>query len=142
MIAAFRGARVVPTAPAMPRILVAEDDPEMMAVVTEFLVHDGFEVERIADGGRLVVELVQGHRMLIDAVVSDLRMPVCSGLEVLETLRRTRWTVPFVLMTGFADDDTRAQAARLGAILLEKPFPMQELRVALNSLGLRAPDHA
>lgn len=122
----------------MPRILVAEDDPEMMAVVTEFLVHDGYEVEPVPDGGRLVVQLAQGKRMLVDAVVSDLRMPICSGLEVLETLRRTRWTVPFVLMTGFADDDTRAQAARLGAVLLEKPFAMNELRVALTTLGVKS----
>lgn len=116
----------------MTRVLVAEDDPEMMAVVTEFLIHDGFEVETVPDGGTLVFELVRG----CDAVVSDLRMPVASGLDVLETLRRTRATVPFVLMTGFADDATREQAAKLGAVLLEKPFAMHELRVALRSLGL------
>lgn len=118
----------------MPRILVAEDDPEMMAVVTEFLVHDGYEVEPISDGGRLAA-LVESA--LVDAVVSDLRMPVRTGLEVLETLRRTR-SVPFVLMTGFADDQTRAQAAHLGAILLEKPFHMHELRVALETLGVKS----
>ena len=87
-----------------------------------------------------MVELAQGglfNRMLVDAVVSDLRMPVCSGLDVLETLRRTRRTVPFVLMTGFADDDTRARAGRLGAVLLEKPFMMNDLRVALRTLFAR-----
>ena len=113
----------------------------MMAVVTECLLHDGYEVEPVTDGGRLVVHLAQGglfNRVLVDAIVSDLRMPVVNGLQVLETLRKTRWQVPFILMTGFADEDTRAHAARLGAVLLEKPFAMNDLRVALSTLGLKS----
>jgi len=127
----------------MPHVLVAEDDPEMRRLVVEALRKDGHDVEEVPDGGRLLVLIAEAfHRdpsmSEIDVIVSDVRMPVCSGLELLEKLADARWQVPFVLMTAFGDEDTRRRAERVGALLFDKPFTLDTLRAAVRRLAGRA----
>jgi DNA-binding response OmpR family regulator len=122
-----------------PRILVAEDDPEMLKLIVESLREDGNDVQEARDGGRLLVELTHGPHCTyenVDLIVSDIRMPVCSGLQIVEALRAAHCAVPIVLMTAFGDDQTRAHAESLGAILFDKPFALDDLRAAV--LGLLA----
>jgi two-component system response regulator AtoC len=118
------------------RIFVAEDDPEMLRLIVEALRGDGHDVEQVSDGGRLLVELArarpEGRR--IDLVVSDIRMPTCTGLQILEVLRAAHRKVPVILMTAFGDDDTRNRAERLGAVLFDKPFAVGDLRAAVTKL--------
>lgn len=120
-----------------PRVIVAEDDDEMRRLLVEALRADGCQVEEAADGGRLLVELTHGARCdyeHVDLIVSDIRMPVCSGLQIVEVLRRAHCLVPIVLMTAFGDDTTREKAAALGAILLDKPFDVRHLRREVKRL--------
>lgn len=122
-----------------PRILVAEDDSDMRQLVVEALRKDGYDVTAVADGGRLLVtlahEIVDGSGAdLADLVVSDVRMPICSGMQILEQLRASRWPVPVILMTAFGDAATREHARALGALLFDKPFDLNALRVAVASL--------
>jgi DNA-binding response OmpR family regulator len=126
-----------------PRILVAEDDDEMRRLVVEALRGDGYDVIAVPDGGRLLVTLA--HEMvgrdgdeLADLLVSDVRMPVCSGMQIVEQLRASRWRMPVILMTAFGDDSARAQADRLSALLFDKPFDLDDLRTAVASLLRRA----
>lgn len=122
-----------------PRVLVAEDDEEMRRLVVEALRKDGYEVISVSDGGRLLVtlahEFVDGEGVeLADIVVSDLRMPVCSGMEILEQVRAARWRTPVILMTAFGDAGTREHARTLGALLFDKPFDLDDLRTAVALL--------
>ena len=127
------------------RVLVAEDDPEMLRVVKDWLWADGYDVREAPDGARLLIAMTAhlwdtGEE--VDLVISDVRMPVCTGLEILERLRRATRTVPIVLMTAFGDEDTRGRAERLGAILLDKPFEREDLREAVRTSiarGARTP---
>jgi DNA-binding response OmpR family regulator len=122
-----------------PRIVVAEDDEDLRSLLAEDLRAEGYEVLEAADGGR-VLEQVTAARANPDAninlVISDIRMPVFSGLEVVERLRTALWTGPVILTTAFGDDETRARAARLGAILFDKPFTLQDMRTAVANLLL------
>ena len=118
------------------RILVAEDDHEMRSVVVESLRKDGYEVSEATDGGRLLVTLAREYvpgdaTPHIDLLVSDVRMPVCSGLQILEQLRAAQWRVPVILMTAFGDESMRERARALCALLLDKPFEMRDLRAAV-----------
>lgn len=114
----------------------------MRRLVVEALRKDGHDVDEVPDGGRLLVRMAEMfHRdptlSEIDVVVSDVRMPVCNGLELLEKLADARWNVQFVLMTAFGDDDTRRRAERVGAIVFDKPLSLQTLRAAVRELAGR-----
>jgi CheY-like chemotaxis protein len=118
-------------------VLVAEDDPEMLRLIVEAFRNDGYEVQEARDGGRLLVQLTHGLRCdyeQVDLIVSDVRMPVCSGIQVVEALRAAHSFVPIILMTAFGDNQTRAQAERVGAVLFDKPFAIGDLRAAARNL--------
>jgi len=118
---------------------VADDDSDLLALVAEALREDGYDVVEESDGGRLLVRLsaiyaLKGTIDPIDLIVSDVCMPVCSGLDLLLGLRNAHWSTPVILMTGFGDPDIRSRARHLGAVLLEKPFPASTLRERVKSL--------
>lgn len=122
-----------------PRILLAEDDVPMRQLVAEALKKDGYDVVEVSDGGRLLVTLARqfAHNdgaMSVDLLVSDVRMPICTGLQILEQLRAARCGIPIILMTAFGDEATRRKARSLGAVLIDKPFPLVELRAAVARL--------
>jgi CheY-like chemotaxis protein len=124
----------------MCRVIVAEDDPEMRRLVVEALRKDGHHVTEAADGGRLLVHIAEAFDRdpslaLVDVIVTDVRMPVCTGLEILERLADARWRVPTILMTAFGDEDTRKRAERIGALLFDKPLSLDALRDAVNRLA-------
>jgi DNA-binding response OmpR family regulator len=130
---------------APPRILVAEDDRCMRQLIAEAMRSDGFEVLEAETGGRLLVLLA--HQIaddpgpdLVDLVISDVRMPVCSGTQILEQMRSANWRTPVILMTAFSDRQVRAHTQRLGGILFDKPFELEDLRTAVTFLlGLGRP---
>jgi DNA-binding response OmpR family regulator len=119
------------------RVLVAEDDPEMLATLVELLRAEGYDVEAAADGGRMLVELTRGAKCSyesVDLIVSDVSMPVCSGMQIVETLRAAHCTVPVILITGNDDERMRMHAERAAAVLLLKPFSFAELSAAVKEL--------
>jgi DNA-binding response OmpR family regulator len=126
-----------------PRILVAEDDDDMRRLVVEALRRDGYDVTALSDGGRLLVtlahELIGRDGGLADLVVSDVRMPVCTGMQILEQLRAANWRIPVILMTAFGGAPARERARTLGALLFDKPFDLDDLRTAVACLLRRVP---
>ena len=134
----WRAARAIPhPVHDPPRVLVAEDDTEMRRLVVEAIQMDGCIVEQVADGGRLLVEIA--HQLprdfeAIDLIVSDIRMPVATGLQIVEAMRTAHCWTPVILMTAFGDDHTRAHAERVGALLFDKPFDVDDLRTAVMNL--------
>ena len=75
-----------------------------------------------------------------DLIVSDLRMPGMSGIELLQAVRAINDNVPFIIITGYANIDDAIEALRLGANdFIKKPFDMDELQVLIGkTLGHRA----
>ena len=115
------------------RILIAEDDPEMRSMLASALRSDGYEVIEAPSGSALLEEismlLFQGEAIPADIIVSDERMPGLLGSEVLAGLREARWPTPFILITGFGDEETHREAIRLGAsAVFDKPFDLDDLR--------------
>ncbi len=122
-----------------PRVLVAEDDADMRRLVSEALRQDGYDVTALADGGRLLVSLAHefvdnNGAELPDLLLSDVRMPICTGMQILEQLRGAHCRIPVILMTAFGDTATRDHARTLGALLFDKPFDLDDLRTAVASL--------
>jgi DNA-binding response OmpR family regulator len=125
------------------RILLAEDDREMCRLVSLVLRKDGHEVTMCANGINLLSHLssyVTGvDRERFDLVISDIRMPGLTGMEVLEVLKYTPTPPPVILITAFGDAETHEAAQRLGAVtLLDKPFDMGKLIDLVDSVLQRS----
>jgi DNA-binding response OmpR family regulator len=124
-------------APVCHRVLLAEDDAELRNALIELLGRAGFVVEAVSSGIGLVTRigdaLLQGESSPVDAIVTDVRMPGCSGLSVAEGLRANGWPTPIVVISAFGDDDMRGRVERMGnAWLLEKPFDAALLGTILS----------
>lgn len=125
---------------APPSILVAEDDPDMRSLIASCLEQDGCEVLKVADGQELLalLEALRDDRLdfgPVDLVISDVRMPGCTGLQALEALRRIDSATPVVLITAFGGPEVHAEAHRLGAILFDKPFDLDDLRTVVHNFA-------
>ncbi len=114
------------------RILLAEDDRDLRELVVRTLEDEGYEVHAATSGKDLVWMLESAILDAypldgVDLILTDLRMPGPTGLEVLRELRAAHWTTPAILMTAFASVELCATAARLRVEVLSKPFPMPTL---------------
>ena len=136
-----------------PTILLVEDDAEMRRLIATHLHRDGYEVVECATGDDALDWLGPGVlegdlERLPAAIVTDVRLPYYSGIEILAGVSCARDPVPVILITGFPDAETYATAFELGArCVLAKPFALDDLRgalwAALRSLRtLRAPHPA
>lgn len=123
-----------------PRVLVAEDQPAMLALIARLLRDQGYEVVEISDGAILWDELRTCQLGAEDArepdlIVSDVRMPGRSGLEVLALVRKSDWATPVILITAFGDRETHDHAYRLGAAqVFNKPFDLRHLIATARQL--------
>jgi CheY-like chemotaxis protein len=117
----------------IPEALVAEDDEDMRMLIAQALREEGFNVLSSNSGWELLEHI--GARMRtsqgrsLDLIVTDVRMPGITGLEILAGLRENDWSTPVILMTAFGDAELHAEAERLGVVaVLDKPFELDTLR--------------
>ena len=104
-----------------PKVFVVEDDDSMREAVTRLLAAAGFEPIAFTSAEAL---LVRGAGEGAVCVVSDLRLPLMSGLDLLAELRARGATMPLVLITGHDAPGLCEDALRRGAAgYLAKPFP-------------------
>lgn len=125
--------------PARPRVLLAEDDDEMRSLLATALRRDGYDVRTCTNGINLLERVAPSfpHGGIEDyaLIISDIRMPGLSGLEVLADLQGHASAPPLILITAFGDDETHARAERLGALaVLDKPFPIDRLLDAAHRI--------
>ncbi|MDZ7305005.1 MAG: response regulator [candidate division KSB1 bacterium] len=130
-----------PAAAIAPHVLLAEDDHEMRALLARVLRKAGYEVTECSNGVELLEHL--GSYFLpdeeheeIDLIISDIRMPGVSGLEILEGLSKHDDFTPFILITAFGDTETHAQAERFGALaMFDKPFDIDDLLAKVRKIA-------
>jgi len=108
-----------------PSILVVDDDQRNRDMLAEALSDVGFEVDIACDGAEA---LSKATTVPYDAVLSDIRMAPCSGLDLLSSFRKTMPETPVVLLTAFGSVDTAIQAMKQGAYnYITKPVNLDEL---------------
>jgi CheY-like chemotaxis protein len=109
------------------RILVADDEPAVLAMSVAVLKHHGYDVVAAANGREAVAQF-QSEPDAFSAVVLDFTMPELNGVGALTEIRRLRATVPAVLMSGFgATDAFERLPAENPPLFLQKPFAQNEL---------------
>ena len=130
-----------------PRVIVAEDEADVRQLVAVALRGLGYDIVEACNGAELLDEL--GDVLLSDdltgrpdVIISDIRMPGLTGLEILAGLRQAEWPTMIVLMTAYADVETREEAQRLGAdAFFAKPFDIDDLMTAVVNMTPMRPRH-
>jgi CheY-like chemotaxis protein len=119
--------------PERPTILLADDDDDLRALVALMLRRNGYHVVEARNGEHLL-QLIQaffysGQKLRApELILSDVRMPGWSGLEVLDWLRGSDRLTPVILFTAFGSDSVHRAAVELGATdVLDKPFDLRAL---------------
>ena len=109
----------------MGRVLLVEDNAALAENLAEILSERGCEIAMAGTGERALEVLGAG---VFDAIVTDLRLPGISGLDLLRAARRAGCAAPAVVITAFADGPTSAMAEELGALgVLAKPVNLERL---------------
>ena len=106
----------------MARILIAEDEEPLRALVTRALAEDGHAVAATADGAE-ALETLQSENGGFDLLLTDIQMPVMDGIALALAVARDFPALPILLMTGYADQ--RERVSGLEALILDviaKPF--------------------
>src|SRR5271154_615143 len=115
-------------------ILVVEDEEKLRRVVELQLKGAGFDVDQAGN-----VEDAMRLADRADVILTDLRLPGVSGLELLANLRRQDSHTPVIVMTAFGSIETAVEAMKAGAVdFLPKPFSLDHLMTVVNkALELR-----
>ncbi len=119
----------------MARVLVIDDDPGVRESMGRMLRTAGYTVQAVATGEE-GFELARGDAF--DVILSDMRMPGLSGLDVLRKLRDVRVDASFIIMTGFGTVDAAVESMKLGAVdFVQKPFFRDELLMRVRAAADR-----
>ena len=124
-------------APSPARVLLAEDDFELRSLLGFVLRADGHDVIEASNGNELQAMLCrpsgQAGPHHFSLVISDLRMPGLTALDVLSKFHAELQGIPVILITAFGDQATHLRARQLGAsCVIDKPFDFDELREAVH----------
>ena len=112
------------------RILVADDERSMRELLAIVLKREGYDVLLAENGHAALAALNRGN---IDLIISDIKMPDMSGVDVLRAAKAADASLPAIMMTAFASTETAVEAMRLGACdYLIKPFDVDELKLKVR----------
>jgi CheY-like chemotaxis protein len=117
-------------------VLLAEDDGALRFLLASVLRKDGHRVLEVPDGEQLVVAhaALPPGRSGRTVVLSDLSMPVRSGLEAVEEIQRREPGLGVILMGAFLEPRDVPRAEALGAAFLTKPFELARMRALVRAL--------
>ncbi|KPA16460.1 response regulator receiver protein [Candidatus Magnetomorum sp. HK-1] len=112
------------------KVLIVEDDPDALQQLARTVRKEGFEVIEAGDGEQ---GLKKFESDLPDIVITDLKMPGISGMEVLHTIKRTSPHTQVIVITAFGKIDTAILAIREGAIdYIKKPIDLDLILLAIG----------
>ncbi|MFZ2448076.1 MAG: response regulator [Syntrophobacteraceae bacterium] len=119
----------------MARVLVVDDDEDLLFLISEYLDAYGFDFD-IANSAALARRRLKEFRY--DAIISDLNMPGETGLDLFRHVSARYPELPFVLMTGCPDSRVKREALRLGVSgYVEKPFHLSDLVRIIATIPIR-----
>src|ERR1700693_5562004 len=114
----------------MEPLLLVEDKTELRAMLRKALERAGYEVDEAADG-TAAVSKVRARRYLL--VLTDLKLPVCSGLEVLRESKLADPSIPVILITAFGSIEEAVTAMKEGAFdFIQKPVDLEHLNLLVG----------
>jgi CheY-like chemotaxis protein len=117
------------------RVLVAQNEPRLRHRIASALRGDGYEVLEAASGAESLDLIFNGPSdSRLDLIISSVRMPIATGVEVVVALRQIDRTLPVILMAARGDDSLDDASGRLGVRVFHEPFDLDDLRLAASLL--------
>lgn len=118
----------------MAKILIVDDDQDIIKVLSKRLVQKGYEVAAATDG---YLGVQMAHKEKPDLILLDLMLPVGGGLSVLKNMRMSAQTgsIPVIVLTGMKDDQYKQKIMAEGVdIFIEKPYDAEALIKNIEAL--------
>jgi DNA-binding NtrC family response regulator len=114
------------------KILIIEDDDEMRSLLKDFIEEEGYEADSVEKGTFAFRKLMTES---FDLIITDIRMPGYSGLEILPELKRLQPDIPIVVITAFGSEEVYRKALSRGAYAyLEKPIHFHQLKELIHEV--------
>ncbi len=114
------------------RILVIEDDAEMRRLLRDFIQEAGYEAQSVENGS---AAFIRTARESFDLILTDIRMPGLSGLEILPGLKKLQPHAPIIVITAFGSEEVHQRALERGAhAYMEKPIYLDELKRLITEM--------
>ncbi len=114
------------------KILVVDDDPQMRYALMEAVRRLGYEVV-LSDNGKDALTKLQNQNFSM--VITDMKMPVMTGLELLKQIRRISSQIPVLVITAFGTIENAVDTMKVGAVdYLLKPFSFDVIKKAIDSI--------
>ncbi len=115
----------------MVSILVVDDEQSMRDFLTILLQKEGYQVDTAENGDSALTYLSES---IYNVVITDIRMPGMSGLDLLNTIKENHPTLPVIMITAFASPDDAVSAMKNGAFdYISKPFNVDEIKSVIES---------
>jgi DNA-binding response OmpR family regulator len=120
----------------MAKILIVEDEPQMLEGLKDTLEIEGFDVETAADGSDGLNKILQNT---YDLAILDVMLPHKSGFDILKTAREKGISTPVIMLTAKGEEIDRVLGLELGADdYITKPFSLRELLARVKAVIRRA----
>lgn len=114
------------------RILIVDDNPNMSSLLSEMLEVFNYDSERANDGLEAIEKIDQNEYRL---VITDMRMPKMSGLDLLKRIKEMKPSMPVVVISGYAlDEDGNSLLNSIADGFLNKPFKMSDIEQLLKDV--------
>ena len=126
---------IAPNPPLM-KLLVVEDEPNLLSIIRKGLSENNNEVS-VAMDGRTALEMIQNHSF--DVVILDIMLPDINGIEICRRLRASKNFVPVLLLTALGTTENVVTGLNAGADdYMVKPFKFSELEARISALARRS----
>lgn len=124
-------------------VLVVDDEDDIRRVLTITLEKEGYYVVNAEDGEQAIRLINEGeHPMVIDVIITDIRMPKVNGIQAIEFFQREYPSVPLIVLTAFPEVNLATQLLKRGVTdFLVKPVDREKLKLAVaDAMGARHRD--
>lgn len=113
-------------------VLVVDDDQGIVSLLDDYLTMQGFSVTALSSGLAAMEVIGKEH---FDIVLTDLRMPDLSGIDILTAVKSVHPDTEVIIVTGFATVETAIEALKLGGYdYLQKPVKLDRLKILLDRI--------
>jgi len=113
----------------MEKILVVDDEKSLLDLLSRVFTKEGYRVQTTSSAAKAIEVLEQED---LDLLITDIRLPEISGMEILRRCRELRPDVPVIMITAYGNMKQAIEALKMGALdYIVKPFDMEELKITV-----------